>query len=97
MRAAADIPCSTTGWDGGKKVGGRVVDCLGLVLAAAVTAANVQGRDPALPLLGRLRNMYFSIRLVWADGGHAGSLLDWARENLRLTVEIARVGEGVWS
>lgn len=41
--------------------------------------------------------MYFSIRLVWADGGHARSLLDWARENLRLTLEIARVGEGVWS
>ncbi|MEU2134645.1 transposase [Streptomyces sp. NPDC018352] len=43
LRAAANIPRSTPGWDGGKKVGGRkrhvVVDCLGLVLAVAVTAA----------------------------------------------------------
>ncbi|MFJ5156922.1 hypothetical protein ACIQCF_36370 [Streptomyces sp. NPDC088353] len=34
VRAAANIPCSTSGGDGGKKVGGRkrhlVVDCLGL-------------------------------------------------------------------
>nr|WP_309226485.1 transposase [Streptomyces lunaelactis] len=59
VRAAANIPGSTSGWDGGKKVGGRkrhlVVDCLGLVLAVAVTAASVQDRDAAMPLLERLR------------------------------------------
>lgn len=68
VRAAANIPRSTTGWDGGKRVGGRkrhlVVDCLGLVLAVAVTAANVQDRDAAVPLLERLRILYFSVRLV---------------------------------
>lgn len=34
VRAASNIPRSTSGWDGGKRVGGRkrhlVVDCLGL-------------------------------------------------------------------
>lgn len=59
VRAAANIPRSTSGWDGGKKVGGRkrhvVVDCLGLVLAVAVTAASAQDRDAAVPLLERLR------------------------------------------
>ncbi|MBA4863830.1 transposase [Streptomyces sp. PSKA54] len=53
-------------------MGGRkrhlVVDCLGLVLAVAVSAASVQDRGAAQPLLERLRTMYFSIRLVWADG-----------------------------
>ncbi|MEU0634469.1 transposase [Streptomyces sp. NPDC005989] len=48
LRAAANIPRSTSGWDGGKKVGGRkrhvVVDCFGLVVAVAVTAASVQDR-----------------------------------------------------
>ncbi|RCH61641.1 hypothetical protein DT019_37290 [Streptomyces sp. SDr-06] len=52
LRAAADVPRSTSGWDGGKKVGGRrqrlVVDCLGMVLAVEVTAASVQDRDPGL-------------------------------------------------
>ncbi|MFD8931484.1 IS5 family transposase, partial [Streptomyces mirabilis] len=89
LRAATNIPRSTSGWDGGKKVGGRkrhlVVDCLGLVLAVAVTAASVQDRDAAVPLLERLRTMYFSIRLVWADGGYAGRLVGWAAEKLQLT------------
>jgi transposase len=53
VRAAVNIPRSTSGWDGGKKVGGRkrhlVVDCLGLVLAVAVSAASVQDRDAAVP------------------------------------------------
>lgn len=48
LRAAANIPRSTSGWDGGKKAGGRkrhvVVNCLGLILAVAVTAASVQDR-----------------------------------------------------
>lgn len=46
------------GRDGGKKVAGRkgqVVDCLGLLLAVLLTAASVQGRDAAMPLLQRLR------------------------------------------
>jgi transposase len=80
--------------NGGKKVGGRkrhlVVDCLGLVLAVAVTAASVQDRDAAVPLLNQLRKMHFSIRLVWADGGYAGRLVEWAAENLQLTLEIVR-------
>ncbi|MFJ3308273.1 transposase [Streptomyces sp. NPDC086549] len=53
VRAAANIPRPTSGWDGGKKVGGRkrhlVVDCLGLVLAVA----SMQDRDAAVPLLER--------------------------------------------
>ncbi len=71
VRAAVNIPRSTSGWDGGKKVGGRkrhlVVDCLGLVLAVAVSAASVQYRDAAVPLLQRLRGQYFSIPMVSAD------------------------------
>ncbi len=94
VRAAANIPRSPAGWDGGKKVGGRkrhlVVDSIGLVLAIAVTAASVQDRDAAVGLLQRLRNMYFFIRLVWADGGYAGSLVDWAREKPRLILHIVK-------
>jgi transposase len=55
VRAAANIPRSTSGWDGGKNVGDRkrhlVVDCLGLVLAVCVTAASVKDRDAAVPRL----------------------------------------------
>lgn len=87
VRAAVNIPRSTSAWDGGKKVAGRkrhlVVDCFGLGLAVAVTAASVQDRDAAVPLLQRLRRQYFSIRLLWADGDYARRLVDWAREKPR--------------
>ncbi|MFK4222510.1 transposase [Streptomyces sp. NPDC019890] len=65
--AAAD----TVGRDGGKKVAGRkgqVVDCLGLLLVVLVTAASVQDRDAAMPLL---REHHRRITLEWADGGYA--------------------------
>ncbi|MBH1939088.1 transposase, partial [Streptomyces sp. AV19] len=66
VRAAANIPGSTSGWDGGKKVGGRnrhvAVDCPGLILAVLVTTVSVQDRHAAVPLLTRLRERYFSIR-----------------------------------
>ncbi|MEV8318380.1 IS5 family transposase [Streptomyces sp. NPDC059900] len=94
VRAAANVPRSTSGWDGGKKVGGRkrhlVVDCLGLILAIAVTAASVQDRDAAAPLFEPLRKRYFSIRLIWADGAYSGSLVAWAQENLQLTLDIVK-------
>ncbi|MGW3939867.1 IS5 family transposase [Streptomyces phaeochromogenes] len=94
VRAAANIPRSTSGWDGGKRVSGRkrhvIVDCLGLVLAVLVTAASTQDRHAAVPLLARLRERYFSVRLVWADGAYAGSLVDFAREKLQLTLDIVR-------
>jgi hypothetical protein len=67
-----------------------VMDCLGLVLAVGVTAASVQDRDAAVPLLERLRRVYFSIRLVWADGGYAGRLVDWAAHKLQLTLDIVK-------
>ncbi|MGW6898822.1 transposase [Streptomyces sp. NPDC054919] len=86
----SNVPRSTSGWDGRKKVSGRkqhlAVDCLGLVLAVSVTAASVQDRDAAVPLLETLRDMYFSVRLVWADGGYAGRLVGWAAERSRRLV-----------
>ncbi|WP_217551115.1 transposase [Streptomyces sp. GbtcB6] len=88
------MPRATSGWDNGKKVGGRkrhvVVDCLGLLLVVTVTAANVQDRDAAGPLLERLRDRFHKIVPVWADDGYAGRLVTWAAEKLRLTLEIVR-------
>ncbi|MEU0967489.1 IS5 family transposase [Streptomyces sp. NPDC005917] len=94
VRAAATVPAATRGYDGGKKVPGRkrhmVTDCLGLLLVVAVTAANTGDREAAVPLLERLRAAHRTISLVWADGGYTGILTDWARDALRLTVEIVK-------
>jgi len=82
------------GYDAGKKINGTkrhiAVDTGGLLLAVLVTAASVQDRDAAKPLLWNLRRAFPSIQLAWADGGYAGKLVTWAKTRLRLTVEIVK-------
>ena len=85
----------TRGFDAGKKVQGRkrhiAVDTMGLLVAVLVTPASTQDRVAARCLLRRLRITGGGrIRLVWADGGHTGPLLDWARTKLVLVVEIVK-------
>jgi transposase len=60
-----------------------------------VTAASVQDRDDAAPLLARLREKFSTIGLVWADAGYAGRLATWAGQVLACTVEIVRRSEWV--
>lgn len=64
------------GFDAGKKVKGRkrhvVVDTLGLVLAVSVTAANVQDRDGAHPVMAATMAKYPGIATVFVDSGYAG-------------------------
>src|SRR5215211_1949617 len=98
VRAADTVARSSRGWDAGKKVNGRTrhlaVDTLGLLLVVMVTAASVQDRDAARPLLWRLRASYRGIRLCWADAGYAGKLVAWAACMLHLLVEIVRKHPG---
>ncbi|MEU2835441.1 IS5 family transposase [Streptomyces lavendulae] len=94
LRAADTVGTGSRGWDGGKKVGGRkrhlAVDCAGLLLVVEVTAASVQDRDAAVPVLNRLRELHRKITLVWADGGYAGRLVEWAKDTLRLALAIVK-------
>jgi putative transposase len=94
VRAAEEVARSSRGYDAGKKVQGRkrhiAVDTIGLLLTVLVTAASVQDRDAARPLLWNLRKAFPQIKLAWADGGYAGKLIPWAKTALKLTVEIVR-------
>jgi len=56
---------------------------VGLVLVVVVHAANIQDRDGAKLVLARLQHQFSRLRLIWADGGYAGQLVDWVRQ-LRL-------------
>jgi putative transposase len=82
VRAADTVPRATRGWDNAKKVNGRkrhiAVDTQGLLLAVVITAASVQDRDAARPLLWNLHRASRRIRLIWADGVYAGKLSAWA-------------------
>jgi transposase len=71
------------------------VDTVGLLLCVLVPAASVQDRDGARPLLVMLAASCRRIRLVWADGGYAGTLLDWANTTVRITVAIVKRSDDV--
>ena len=101
------------GYDAGKKINGTkrhiAVDTLGLLLTVLVTAASVQDRDAAKPLLWNLRRAFPSIKLAWADGGYAGKLghlgqdqarrLSWRSSNAPMTCTPSRScpAGGWWS
>jgi len=51
-----------------------------LVIAVVVHGANIQDRDGAKLLLDRIRDSFRRIRLIWADGGYAGKLVQWVSE-----------------
>jgi hypothetical protein len=66
------------------------VAVLGLLLTVLVTAASVQDRDAAKPLLWNLRRAFPSVKLAWADGGYAGKLVTWASTRMRLRLDIVK-------
>jgi transposase len=92
IRGAETVPRISRGFDAGKRVNGRkrhiVTDTCGLLLAVAVTGANVQDRDAGRLLLWITRTVFPTIRLVWADSGYAGKLVDYATTMLGITVQI---------
>ena len=96
VKGSEMIGCARRGYDAGKKINGTkrhiAVDVLGLLLTVLVTAASVQDRDGARPLLWNLRKAFPTVKLAWADGGYAGKLVTWAAGKLRpkLTLEIVR-------
>ena len=63
------------------------MDALGLLLAVVVTAASVQDRDAARPLLWNLHRACRRIRLVWAGAVYAGKLSAWAA-TMKMTLQI---------
>lgn len=67
-----------------------LVDTLGLVLACVVHAANIQDRDGAKRVLAAASFDFARLRIIRADGGYAGRLVDWVRHSCFWTLEIIR-------
>lgn len=82
------------GYDAGKKIKGRkrhiVVDTLGLLLMVLVHAADIQDRDGAKLVLAKMRGRFPRLRLIWADGGYAGKLVEWVKSACGWILEIVR-------
>lgn len=87
------------GYDAGKKVTGRkrhlLVDTMGLLLIAVVHVASIQDRDGARLVLEKAKTVFSKLQLIWADGGYAGKLIDWVKENCQWILEIVKRNDDV--
>ena len=63
---------------------------MGLVLMVIVHAADIQDRDGARLVLARVKEALPRLRLIWADGGYAGQLIDWVEVTFGWLLEIVR-------
>lgn len=66
------------------------MDTLGLILAVVVHAASVQDRDGAKLVLAKLAGFFPRLKLIWADGGYAGKLIEWVKQLGGWTLEIVK-------
>jgi putative transposase len=82
------------GYDAGKRIKGRkrhiLVDTMGLLLVVVVHAASLQDRNGAAVVLAKAATMFPTISLVWADGGYAGTLIDWLKRWCGWTLQIVQ-------
>ena len=71
---------------------------MGFILGLKVTQADVQDRDGARMLLWRVLSVALGwIKLIWADGGHSGQLVDEAQSIPRhrnAKLEIVKRSDG---
>jgi putative transposase len=55
-----------------------------------VHAANVQDRDGARLVLTKLVGLFPRLKLIWADGGYAGQLIEWVKNLGGWTLRIVK-------
>jgi len=55
-----------------------------------VHAADLQDRDGAKLVLDVVRGKLPRLRLIWADGGYAGQLIDWVRDGCHWVLDIIK-------
>jgi putative transposase len=70
------------------------VDTLGLLLAVVVHSAAIQDRDGAKLVFFKAATLFPMMKLVWADGGYAGKLVEWLTRYCGWILEIVRKLEG---
>jgi putative transposase len=68
---------------------------MGWILALVVHAADIQDRDGAKLVLRQLRGRFPRLRLIWADGGYAGQLIDWTWQLGHWVLQIVKRSDDV--
>jgi len=72
-----------------------IVDTLGLVLMVVVHAASIQDRDGAKLVMAKIVGLFPRLKLIWADGGYAGQLIEWTRELAGWVLEIVKRSDDI--
>lgn len=67
-----------------------VVDTTGLLLAIVTHPADIQDRDGAKLVINKLIGRFPRLKLIWADGGYAGQLVDWVQTLTGWILEIVK-------
>ncbi|GAB4523756.1 MAG: hypothetical protein Kow00133_11820 [Amphiplicatus sp.] len=67
-----------------------MTDTDGRLLAVEVHPADVQDRDGARGVLKRSRARFPFVERVYADGGYAGRLVQWAQDKTHVALEIVK-------
>jgi len=70
-----------------------LVDTLGLIWGLVVHSASVQDRDGAKLLLETVQGKLPRLKLIWADGGYAGQLIDWVQQVCGWVLQIVKRSE----
>ena len=72
-----------------------LVDTQGLLLEVVVHPADVQDRDGAKLVLERAKDKYPDLKLIWADGGYRGKLIEWTKDTCDWTLQIVQRNDDV--
>ena len=83
------------GYDGAKHIKGRklhlLVDTLGLVMIAVVTAACVSERDGARLVFAAIRGRFPRLLWIWVDAGYAGAeFAIWVMQTYHWILRVVR-------
>lgn len=67
-----------------------IVDTLGLIIKVVVHQADIQDRQGAMIAIEAAKEKLRSIKIMWADGGYAGQLIDWVKNGFDFILEIVK-------
>jgi putative transposase len=85
------------GYDAGKKIKGVkrhiIVDTTGLVLAVMIQSASLQDRDGAREVIKKVKKNWGRIIKMFGDGGYRGKLVEWAKQEMEIDLEIVKRNE----
>ena len=63
-------------------------------MAVVVLTADIQDRDGAIYLLRAIKGVFSKLKVIWADGGYRGEVIDKAKAQFRRKIEVVLRTDG---